>query len=71
VDAQLGAVGRLQARDFEGTLLGFVEQILASPRQGAPRVGFDFWQQFDTLERLEEIRRYRPSAFAALPEKPA
>ena len=41
------AVDRLQAKDFDGTLLGFVEQILASPRQGAPRVAFDFWQQFD------------------------
>jgi glycosyltransferase involved in cell wall biosynthesis len=69
VDGQLAAVGRLQARDFDRTLLDYVNRILASPRQGAPRVAFDFWQQFDALEQLEEIRRYR--AFAALPEKPA
>jgi len=25
---------RLQAKDFRGTLLGFVERILASPRAG-------------------------------------
>jgi len=71
VEQQLEAVARLQAKDFAGTLLAFVEQILESPRQGAPRVAFDFWQQFDTLEQLEEIRRYRPSAYFALPEAPA
>ena len=54
-----------------GTLLGFVEEILSLPRQGAPRVAFDFWQQFDSLEQLEEFRRYRPSAYFALPEGPA
>ena len=36
--------------------------------QGAPRVAFDFWHQFDASEELEEIRMYRPSAFKALPE---
>jgi len=71
VEQQLEAVARLQAKDFAGTLLAFVERILESPRQGAPRVAFDFWQQFDTLEQLEEIRRYRPSAYFALPEAPA
>lgn len=71
VDEQLKAVGRLQARDFDGTLLRFVEQILASPRSGAPHVSFDFWHQFDALEQLEEVRRYRPSAYMALPEEPA
>ena len=68
---QLEAVDRLQAKDFDRTLLGFVEQILSLPRQGAPRVAFDFWQQFDSLEQLEEFRRYRPSAYLALPEGPA
>ncbi|MFN7980322.1 MAG: glycosyltransferase [Vicinamibacterales bacterium] len=71
VDAQLEAVARLQAKDFDRTLLEFVSQILASPRRGMPHVAFDFWQQFDALEQLEEIRRYRPSAFMALPEGPA
>ncbi len=56
VDGQLAAVDRLQAKDFDGTLLGFVEQILAAPRQGAPRVAFDFWHQFDAFEELEEMR---------------
>jgi hypothetical protein len=71
VERQLAAVDRLQAKDFDRTLLGFVEQIMSSPRQGSPHVAFDFWQQFDLLEQLEEIRRYRPSAYFALPEEPA
>ncbi|MDR1989939.1 MAG: glycosyltransferase [Acidobacteriaceae bacterium] len=71
VEQQLLAVDRLQAKDFDGTLLRFVDQILSSPRQGAPRVAFDFWQQFDAYEALEEIRALRPSAFKALPEAPA
>jgi glycosyltransferase involved in cell wall biosynthesis len=71
VEEQLQAVARLQARDFDRTLLGFVERTLAAPRQGAPQVAFDFWHQFDALEQLEEVRRYRPAAFRALPEEPA
>ncbi len=71
VDEQLAAVERLQAKDFDHTLLRFVAQILASPRRGSPRVAFDFWSQFDALEHLEEVRRYRPSAYMALPEEPA
>lgn len=71
VAEQLAAVERLQAKDFDRTLLGFVDEILASPRQGSPRVAFDFWNQFDALEHLDEVRRYRPSAYMALPEEPA
>ena len=71
VAEQLAAVERLQAKDFDQTLLGFVSQILASPRRGSSRVAFDFWNQFDALEHLEEVRRYRPSAYMALPEEPA
>ena len=69
VDEQLDAVDRLRGRDFDGTLLGFVGGILGSERTGTPRVAFDFWQQFDAGERLEEIRKFRPSAFKALPEE--
>ena len=70
VDAQRAAVGRLQAKDFAGTLLGFVDRILASPRAPKPHVAFDFWQQFDDAEKLEELRLYRPAVFQALPEAP-
>ena len=70
VDGQLDAVGRLQSKDFSGTLLRFVERILSSPRADAPKVAFDFWQQFDAAQELEELRRVRPAAFKALPEAP-
>ncbi len=69
VDGQLDAVGRLQAKDFAGTLLGFVDHILGSPRAGQPHVAFDFWQQFDAAEELEELRLYRPAIYKALPAR--
>jgi glycosyltransferase involved in cell wall biosynthesis len=71
VAGQIDAVDRLQAKDFDGTLLRFVNQILSAPRHGQPHVAFDFWHQFDAAEGLEEIRLMRPSAFKALPEAPA
>ena len=37
MEGQLAAVDRLQAKDFDGTLLGFVDQILAAPRHAARR----------------------------------
>jgi L-malate glycosyltransferase len=67
VDGQLAAVDRLCRRDFAGTLLGFVDRILRSPRQPARRAAFDFWDQFDAAERLEELRLFRPSLYKALP----
>jgi L-malate glycosyltransferase len=67
VSEQLEAVRRLRSKDFSGTLLRFVEGILDAPREGSPAVAFDFWQQFDAAEELEEIRLVRPSAFKALP----
>lgn len=65
---QEAAVQRLRAKDFSGTLLGFVDRILCTPRAPEPRVVFDFWQQFDAAEELEELRQVRPSAYKALPE---
>jgi len=70
VDGQLAAADRLRSRDFAGTLLGFVNRILAAPRAPAPRVTFDFWHQFDAAQALEELRLYRPSIYKALPEAP-
>ena len=67
VDGQLAAIERLRAKDFAGTLVGFVERILSSPRARPPHVAFDFWEQFDAAERLEELRLIRPSIFKALP----
>jgi glycosyltransferase involved in cell wall biosynthesis len=70
VAGQTAAVGRLQSKDFEGTLLHVVDQILGSPRAAPPKVAFDFWTQFDAAEALEEIRLIRPSVYKALPEAP-
>ena len=70
VEGQLAAVERLRSQDFEGTLLGFVRDILAKPRAPEPKVAFDFWNQFDAAQELEEIRLIRPAAFHALPEAP-
>jgi glycosyltransferase involved in cell wall biosynthesis len=67
IEGQLAAVARLRAKDFDGTLLRFVDDMLASPRRGAASVAFDFWEQFDAAEELEELRLYRPSFCKALP----
>jgi glycosyltransferase involved in cell wall biosynthesis len=67
VDGQLAAVDRLRSRDFAGTLLRFVDEILAAPRAPKPAVAFDFWQQFDAAQELEELRMYRPAIYKALP----
>ncbi|MEP7304786.1 MAG: glycosyltransferase family 4 protein [Acidobacteriota bacterium] len=68
VGEQLAAVERLQEEDFAGTLLGFVADMLSSPRAPKPRVAFDFWGQFDAAQELEELRLYRPGIYRALPE---
>jgi hypothetical protein len=70
VEGQLAAIDRLRARDFAGTLRGFVDAILAAPRAPQPRVTFDFWGQFDAAQELEELRLYRPAAYQALPADP-
>jgi glycosyltransferase involved in cell wall biosynthesis len=70
VDGQLAAVERLRSKDFAGTLLGFVDAILAAPRAPLAKVTFDFWGQFDAALELEELRLYRPAIFQALPAEP-
>jgi glycosyltransferase involved in cell wall biosynthesis len=70
IEGQLAAVERLRSRDFAGTLLRFVDEILAGPRAPAPRVAYDFWHQFDAAQALEELRLYRPSIYKGLPEAP-
>jgi glycosyltransferase involved in cell wall biosynthesis len=64
---QDAAVERLRRKDFDGTLLAFVDRMFASPRAGRARVAFDFWEQFDEAARLEALRLYRPSLYKALP----
>jgi glycosyltransferase involved in cell wall biosynthesis len=70
VQSQDASLQRLRARDFDGTLLRFVEQTLALPPREAPEVPWDFWQQFDQFERLEELRQFRPALYKALPLAP-
>ena len=70
VEGQDAALDRLEARDFDGTLLAFVDQLLETPRRPHPPVAFDFWDQIRMADELEAIKAYRPSAFLALPAEP-
>jgi len=70
LESQDAALARLQARDFGGTLLRFVDEILAGPPRPAPDVAWDFWAQFEQFERFEELRQFRPALFQALPTGP-
>lgn len=68
LEAQDAALARLRARDFAGTLLGFVERARAAPRLPPCAVAEDFWSRHELFERLDELRRFRPSAWQALPD---
>ena len=70
IDGQYAALNRLEARNFGGALLSFVEQVLAAPRQPHPPIAFDFWDQLKLREELEELWVHRPAAFKALPPDP-
>lgn len=69
--SQDAALARLRKKDFAGTLLRFVQEVSATPSQPAPEVAWDFWQQFDLFERLEELRQFRPAVYQALPPGPS
>jgi glycosyltransferase involved in cell wall biosynthesis len=64
------ALERLRSKDFGGTLLRFVDQVLKAPRKPAPQVAWDFWDQFRLAEELFELQQYRPAIFRALPDSP-
>jgi glycosyltransferase involved in cell wall biosynthesis len=68
VQKQDEALGRLRSKDFDGTLLRFVDRVLKSPRKPAPQVAWDFWDQFRVAEELFELQLYRPAIFRGLPE---
>jgi glycosyltransferase involved in cell wall biosynthesis len=70
VEQQETALARLRAKDFDGTLLRFIDQVLKSPRKPAPPVAWDFWDQFRLAEELFELQQYRPAVFRALPASP-
>ena len=67
---QDAALERLRARDFDGTLVGFIEQVLRSPRRPPHQVAWDFWDQVQMAEDLDELRQYRPAIYRGLPEPP-
>jgi glycosyltransferase involved in cell wall biosynthesis len=67
IAAQDAALARLAGKEFGATLLRFVDEIGRMPRAGEPRVTFDFWEQLTAYERLEELRRFRPSIYKGLP----
>jgi hypothetical protein len=71
LDSQDAALARLRARDFDRTLLRAIEPLLAAGPLSPPEVAWDFWSQFDQVERLEELRLFRPAVFRALPDRPA
>ncbi|HVC19630.1 MAG TPA: glycosyltransferase family 4 protein [Vicinamibacterales bacterium] len=70
VAGQLAALDRLRRHDFAGTLLGLVDRALTAPRRPPVQIAWDFWSQFETVERLEELRLYRPAIYQALLERP-
>jgi hypothetical protein len=70
VAAQDAALARLLAKDFDGMVVRFVNDVLAGPRKPQAAVAYDFWRQFRLADELEVIRQARPAAFRALPFEP-
>lgn len=70
VEGQDQALARLMAKDFDATLLRHIDTVLASPRKPHPEVAFDFWDQVEAAEYLDELKTHRPAAFQALPPDP-
>ncbi len=68
IESQDAALDRLLAKDFAGTLLRFVDEIRQAPARPRPPIAFDFWEQVQELESLDELRPFRPGAFQALPK---
>jgi glycosyltransferase involved in cell wall biosynthesis len=66
IASQDASLARLLARDFGGTLLGFVDRVARMPRRAAPAVTFDFWDQLAAYERLEELRMFRPGVYKGM-----
>jgi glycosyltransferase involved in cell wall biosynthesis len=66
---QDAALQRLEARDFGGMVLRFVDRVRRQPRMQHPLTSLDFWEQVKVAEELEDVRAYRPAAFQALPQR--
>ena len=70
VSGQDTAIARLRGKDFDGTLMQYVEQVLKAPRKPARPIAWDFWDQVRQAEELYELQQYRPAIFRGLPESP-
>ena len=69
IATQDAALARLQARDFGGMVLGFVDRVVNQPRLPHPVTNRDFWDQVKIADELEDMRAHRPAAFQALPAR--
>ena len=67
--AQDEALDRLQAQNFAGTLMAFIDRVLASPRRSMPAVAVTL-EEFAALRDLREVRETRPLAYHRLPAPP-
>ena len=70
VQKQEEALERLRARDFDGTLLRFIDQVLKSPRKPVPPIAWDFWDQVRLAEELFELQQVPPGYLPRPPRKP-
>jgi hypothetical protein len=69
VRTQDAALERLEARDFGGMVLRFVDRVRRQPRLPHPMTSLDFWEQVKVAEDLEDVRSHRPAAFQALAKR--
>ncbi len=69
VRTQEDALARLEARDFGGMVLRFVDSVRTVPRLPHPLTSLDFWDQVKVADELEDVRAHRPGAFQALPKR--
>ena len=69
-DARTRRSARLRAKDFDGTLLRIMDQVLKSPRKPTPPVAWDFWDQVRLAEEMLSCGSTARPSSAALPERP-
>ena len=49
---------------------GLGDRALTMPKRPPVEIAWDFWRQFETMERLGALRLDRPALYKALPEAP-
>ena len=68
IASQDAALDRLEAKDFAGTLLKFVDEVGAGPRREHPRVAFDFWESGGTVRRARRNQSVSARGFPGAPK---